>query len=192
MQTIVLASSSPYRRVLLEKLQLPFETASPNIDESRLQGESPEQLVRRLAELKAKALSARYPDALIIGSDQVAVLDDSILTKPNNHDKAKQQLRRASGRTVVFLTGMCLLNSASGTAQTVCTPFTVHFRKLSEEQIERYLVAEQPYDCAGSFKSEGLGISLFQRLQGDDPNSLIGLPLIELIRLFENEGISIP
>lgn len=192
MLPLVLASSSPYRRAVLEKLRLPFTTASPNIDETSFSGESAEPLVLRLAQAKARAVAVSHPKALIIGSDQVAVLGDKILSKPLTHANAQQQLRTASGKRVTFLTGLCLLNSASGHLQTICSPYQVHFRKLSDAQIERYLLQELPYDCAGSFKSEGLGICLFERLEGDDPNSLIGLPVIELIRMLEIEEIPVP
>ncbi len=190
MTKIVLASTSPFRRELLGKLGLPFESASPDIDESAHPGETPEQLVARLAEEKARAVAAKHPQALIIGSDQVAVNDGEILGKPGGHEKAQEQLRAASGKTVCFLTGLCLYNSATGHAQVVVEPFEVVFRPLDEAQIENYLRAEQPYNCAGSFKSEGLGIALFERLNGDDPNSLIGLPLIRLIRMLEQEGVN--
>ena len=191
MITLVLASTSPYRKTLLERLGLHFETAAPRTDETALANETPEALVTRLAEAKARAIAAEYPDALIIGSDQVAVLDDAILGKPGDHETATQQLRNASGREVKFLTGLCLLNTKTNQAQVKLVPFSVVFRSLSESQIQFYLEQEKPYDCAGSFKSEGLGISLFERLDGDDPNALIGLPLIELIRLLCAEGIDV-
>lgn len=192
MSKIVLASSSRYRREVLAKLRLPFECATPDVDETPHNGETPQQLVIRLAEGKARAVAEKFPHALIIGSDQVAVIDDQIITKPGNHDNAKQQLMNASGKTVTFLTGLCLHNSATQRSQTRCVPFHVHFRELSEQQIENYLHAEQPYDCAGSFKSEGYGICLFRKLQGDDPNTIIGLPLIELINMLQNEDVSLP
>lgn len=185
---LVLASTSPYRKTLLEKLQLPFETVSPEIDETSLPDESPEQLVARLAESKAKAAAAKFSHALIIGSDQVAVVEGKIVGKPGNHDNAVAQLKRASGKRVVFLTGLCVYNTASQRSQVEVVPFSVVFRQLTETQIEHYLQREQPYNCAGSFKSEGLGIALFERLEGDDPNTLIGLPLIRLVRMLENEG----
>ena len=191
MKTLVLASTSPFRKELLQRLNIPFETHSPDVDESRLSEESPEQLVYRLAEAKARAVASQRPGALIIGSDQVAVIDGEVLGKPGSHDKAHAQLASASGKRVTFLTGLCLLNSESGKAQTEVVPFSVHFRQLSDEQIDNYLHQEQPYNCAGSFKSEGLGISLFERLEGDDPNALIGLPLIRLIRMLENEGLRV-
>ncbi len=189
---LVLGSTSPFRREILQKLTLPFETASPDIDESRRPGESPENLVLRLSEGKARAVAPHFPKALIIGSDQVACIDDSILGKPGNRDNAIRQLEEASGRIVTFYTGLCLLNSESGSVQVACEPFRVHFRILSRDQIERYLDAETPFNCAGSFKSEGLGITLFERLEGDDPNTLIGLPLIRLVRFLESENVAVP
>ena len=191
MPQLVLASTSPFRRELLQKLQLAFTTDSPDIDESRHDGETPEQLVARLAEEKAMAVAARQPDSLIIGSDQVAVIDGEILGKPGNHDKAVAQLKTASGRRVTFLTGLCLYNSATGDSQVEVVPFGVVFRELSESQIENYLQAEQPYNCAGSFRSEAMGIALFERLEGEDPNTLIGLPLIRLVRMLEAEGVRV-
>jgi MAF protein len=189
---LVLASTSPYRLAILKKLPLSFTTDSPHIDESPLANESPEQLVKRLSEAKARAVASRHPHSLIIGSDQVAVLNGQILGKPGTHDNAVEQLHSASGQKVEFKTGLCLLNSDTGNAQVSCVPFTVQFRHLSDEQIERYLAHEKPYNCAGSFKSEGLGITLFEKLLGDDPNTLIGLPMIELVRMLENEGITLP
>lgn len=191
MPKLVLGSTSPFRKALLEKLHLEFTTDSPEIDESRNEDESPQQLVARLACEKARAVAERHPNSLIIGSDQVAVNGDEILGKPGNHEKAVAQLKGASGRKVSFLTGLCLYNSATGNEQVVVEPFDVHFRELTDEQIDNYLNAEQPYNCAGSFKSEAMGIALFERLDGDDPNSLIGLPLIRLIRMLENEGVNV-
>lgn len=191
MPQLVLGSTSPFRKALLEKLHLTFVTDSPEIDESRLTDETPEQLVSRLACEKARAVAYRHPDSLIIGSDQVAINGDDILGKPGTHEKAVQQLRAASGKKVTFLTGLCLYNSGSDETQLVVEPFSVHFRTLSDEQIENYLRAEQPYNCAGSFKSEAMGIALFEKLEGDDPNSLIGLPLIRLIAMLEKEGVRV-
>lgn len=188
---LVLASTSPYRRELLNRLGLAFETAAPEVDESQLTSETPEALVRRLAEAKTRAVAGRYPGAFIIGSDQVAVIDGEILGKPGAHGAALAQLRRLSGHKVTFLTGLCLLNSATGRVQLDMIPFHVVFRTLSDRMIERYLEREQPYNCAGSFKSEGLGIVLFERLEGDDPTALIGLPLIRLSRMLEAEGLSV-
>ncbi|KAA1174878.1 septum formation inhibitor Maf [Marinobacter salinexigens] len=179
---ILLASSSPYRRELLARLNLPFECASPDINETPLPGETGEALALRLAEQKARALAARHPNHWIIGSDQVACLpDDTLLNKPENHEVATRQLTISSGQHVRFLTGLALLNSQTNNIQTCCEPFSVYFRALTPEEIEAYLRKEQPYDCAGSFRMEGLGITLFERLEGRDPNSLIGLPLIALI-----------
>ena len=192
MPPLVLASSSPYRRELLERLRLPVTWSAPAIDESRHMGESAEALVRRLAEQKARALSPNHPQHLIIGSDQVAVLADQVLGKPHTFERAREQLLAASGKSVTFLTGLALLDSQSGDYQVDCIPFTVHFRDLSEAQITRYLQAEQPYDCAGSFKAEGLGVSLFRSTEGSDANSLIGLPLIRLVDMLHSAGIDIP
>jgi len=188
---LILASTSPFRRELLGKLGLPFQCASPEIDETPHTDEQPEALVARLAEQKAKAVANNHPNSLIIGSDQVAILDQQIIGKPGNHARATQQLQQASGKTITFLTGLSLYNSTNQTLQTEVVPYIVHFRKLTNQQIEHYLQAEQPYHCAGSFKSEGLGISLFQKLQGDDPNTLIGLPLIRLIKMLEKEGVEV-
>jgi len=189
---IILASTSVFRRALLEKLDLEFSTDSPDIDESPIDGETAEQLVFRLSESKAACIAAKHSQGLVIGSDQVACIDGEILGKPGNFDNAMQQLLKASGKSVDFYTGLCLFNAQSGQKQTLVDVFKVHFRNLSDEQISRYLKKEEPYNCAGSFKSEGYGISLFERLEGDDPNALIGLPLIKLIQLFENEGVLIP
>ncbi|MCP5142363.1 MAG: septum formation inhibitor Maf [Gammaproteobacteria bacterium] len=188
---LVLASTSPFRRELLSRLQVPFDTFSPNVDETRLKDESAVALVRRLAEAKAEAAITRFPDALVIGSDQVAVLGNKILGKPHTHDVAVKQLKAASGKRVVFQTGLCLLNTATGHTQVEVIAFSVDFRKLSDTQIENYLRAEQPYNCAGSFKSEALGVALFESMEGEDPTALIGLPLIRLTRMLENEGLDI-
>jgi MAF protein len=192
MLPLVLASSSAYRRELLARLCRPFTWSAPAIDETPHPGERAEALVRRLAEAKARALGETHPQHLIIGSDQVAVLGEQILGKPHDFQRAKHQLLTASGASVTFLTGLALLNSASGHCQVDCIPFTVHFRQLDEAQISRYLGLEQPYDCAGSFKAEGLGVSLFRATEGDDATSLIGLPLIRLVGMLHEEGISIP
>jgi septum formation protein len=189
---LVLASTSPFRRELLSRLAIPFEVLAPLVDESRLPGEPPEELVQRLSEAKARAGAAQFPGALVIGSDQVAVVDGEVLGKPGDHERAKRQLRKLSGRTVTFLTGLCLYNGASGEADTRLVPFQVRFRSLDEGRIERYLRHEQPYDCAGSFKSEALGITLFERMEGEDPTALIGLPLITLTTLLANAGIVLP
>ncbi|MGE0081629.1 MAG: nucleoside triphosphate pyrophosphatase [Thiohalomonadaceae bacterium] len=188
---LVLGSTSPYRRELLARLGLAFEVDAPDVDERALPDEAPEALVRRLAEAKARAVAAKHPGALVIGSDQVAVLEGAILGKPGDHASAVQQLRAASGKTVLFQTGLCLFDGRNGSVQVDVVPFRVVFRELSDEQIENYLRRERPYNCAGSFKSEGLGISLFQRLQGDDPNALIGLPLIRLVDMLANAGVHV-
>jgi MAF protein len=191
MQQLILGSSSPFRAALLQKIGLEFITASPDIDETQLDNEQPEELVQRLSEQKAKKIAESYPNALIIGSDQVAVLNSNVLGKPGNHENAMAQLKAASGNTVQFLTGLALFNSQSGLMQSLVEPFEVSFKALSEQQIDFYLRQEQPYQCAGSFKSEGFGISLFSKLNGDDPNSLIGLPLIKLINMLKVEGIDV-
>jgi len=188
---LVLASTSPYRRALLGRLGLTFTTASPEVDETRIADEPAQALVTRLAEAKARAVAPAQPEALIIGSDQVAVIDGRVLGKPGNRETAIAQLERASGKTATFHTGLCLLNAATGRARTVNEPFRVHFRNLTPDQIAGYVDREKPYDCAGSFKSEGLGIALFARLDGDDPNALIGLPLIRLVELLQAEGLDV-
>ncbi|MBW3163915.1 Maf family protein [Ferrimonas balearica] len=190
-KVLVLGSTSPFRRELLGKLGLPFECDKPEVDETPLPDETAQQLVTRLAEAKAKAVAERHPNALIIGSDQVAVVAGNILGKPHTHEKAVAQLSAASGEVVTFYTGLCLYNSSTGKAQTLVEPFEVAFKALTEAQIEGYLRAEQPYNCAGSFKSEGLGVMLFDRLTGRDPNALIGLPLISLGELLANEGVDV-
>ena len=191
MLPLVLASTSRYRRELLERLQLPFSASPPETDETPLSGEPPEQLVCRLAEAKARALKDSHPAHLIIGSDQLATLDGQIIGKPHTFANAKAQLQAASGRSVTLLTGLCLYNSQSNHCQVACVPFTVHFRQLSDAQIERYLHAEQPYDCAGSAKSEGLGIALLESIDNDDPTALVGLPLIRTCRLLRQAGIQL-
>ncbi len=192
MRPLVLASSSIYRRQLLERLGLPFVWHDPNIDEQPLKDEDAQLMVQRLALNKACALRARFTQHLIIGSDQAAVLDGKILGKPGNSAAAEQQLAVASGRSVVFYTGLCLLNSQSGDYQLQCETFTVHFRQLSDDQIARYVALEQPLDCAGSFKAEGLGVCLFRATQGRDATSLVGLPLIALCDMLNQAGISLP
>ncbi|MCP4596195.1 nucleoside triphosphate pyrophosphatase [Neptuniibacter sp.] len=191
MRNLILASSSPFRRQILDKLQIEYSCISPDIDESALDNESPEALVARLAEAKAQKIAQSEPSSLIIGSDQVAVLGNEILGKPHTHENAVAQLKKLSGHTVTFLTGLSLVNSETGQAQTEVVPFKVVFRNLTEEMIENYLKAETPYNCAGSFKSEALGIVLFEKLEGEDPNTLIGLPLIRLVRMLENEGLNV-
>ncbi len=187
--TLILASTSPYRRALLERLRLPFSTSKPGVDETRLPNESAEQMVCRLAQAKAEAVAFEYPEAWVIGSDQCAVLDEHILGKPGTHARAFEQLEAASGKQVVFHTGLCVMRRASGFMRVVNVPFSVHFRELTTCEIEHYLQREQPYDCAGSFKSEGLGITLFESMQGDDPTSLIGLPLIALCAMLREAGL---
>jgi len=188
---LVLASTSPFRRALLARLGLAFEIAAPDVDERPLPGESPEHLVMRLAEAKALAVADTYPDALIIGSDQVASIDGLVLGKPGNRARAIEQLELAAGRTVLFRTGLCLLRASDRHSQALCEPFRVHFRPLTRAQIEVYVDRERPFNCAGSFKSEGLGIALFARLEGDDPNALIGLPLIRLIDMLAQAGVDV-
>lgn len=189
---LILASRSPYRRELLTRLSLAFDCASPDIDESPLPQETVAALVGRLSLAKAQALAARYPQHLIIGSDQAASLNGRIMGKPLSHARAMAQLEAASGQTVRFYTGLCLLNTFTGQAQQAVETVDVNFRPLSSAEIERYLRREQPYDCAGSFKCEGLGVSLFESLEGRDPNSLIGLPLIRLCAMLRAEGLQLP
>lgn len=189
---IILASSSPYRRALLQRLALPFSCATPAIDEQQQPGEQAVDLVCRLAREKAGAVAAHLDSGLIIGSDQVAVLDNRILGKPLSHERAMTQLARASGQTVVFHTGICVHNAETSRQQCESIATYVRFRQLQQEEIERYLQSEQPYDCAGSFKSEGLGISLLEKINGDDTTALIGLPLIRLAAMLRNEGVILP
>ena len=189
LRPLVLASTSPFRRELLGRLGLAFATASPDIDETRHENEPPQALVQRLAEQKARAVAAEFPDALIIGSDQVACLDGQVLGKPGSRARALEQLRQASGREVVFETGLCLYDVATDRAEVCCESYRVLFRDLAEREIAGYVDREQPFGCAGSFKSEGLGIALFARLDGADPTSLIGLPLIRLTQLLRAAGI---
>jgi septum formation protein len=189
MKKIILASSSPYRRALLHRLGLPFDSISPDIDETALENEGPAALVSRLAFQKVQAIAQDHPDAIIIGSDQVATINNEILTKPGNIDNAFMQLSTCSGNTVTFYTSLCVLDGTTGNQRKVVEPFIVGFRELSEQQIMRYLEIEQPFDCAGSFKSEGLGVTLFTHLSGRDPNSLVGLPLIELTSILQGLGL---
>jgi septum formation protein len=190
MQHLVLASTSPYRRVLLERLGLPFETANPGVDESEAGGESPGETALRLAEAKARAVAANHPDALIIGSDQVAALGQMRLNKPLTHDVAVAQLKASRGKTVVFNTAVCLLDAKNSMIEKRLVSCTVTFRRYTDAQIENYLRIEKPYDCAGSAKAEGLGIALIARLECDDPTALIGLPLIVLTEMLANRGVS--
>jgi septum formation protein len=188
---LILASSSPYRRELLERLMIPFEVMAPDVDESPAPGEVPQALVERLAIAKARAVADQRPDAVVIGSDQVAVYAGAIVGKPLTHERAVEQLRAASGKAVALYTGLAVINSASGRVQSEVIPFRVVFRTLSDSQIENYLRKEQPYHCAGSVKSEGLGIALLERFEGDDPNALIGLPLIRLVQMLEREAVAV-
>ncbi|MGE6647999.1 Maf family protein [Shewanella colwelliana] len=188
---LILASTSPFRKALLEKLCLPFETCSPNIDETPLSDESAAQLVVRLAEQKAMACAADWQTGLIIGSDQVAVVDGLIVGKPLTTENAIAQLQSVSGKTVTFYTGIALYDIATQQMNSRYEPFVVHFRELTLEQITYYIKQEQPLYCAGSFKCEGLGISLFTQLEGRDPNTLIGLPLITLVEMLSNFGVDV-
>lgn len=190
-QTLILASSSEYRRQLLQKLQIPFTSIAPKIDETALLDEKPHETALRLAQEKARKIGGEYPHALIIGCDQVATLDGEQLGKPGNHQNATKQLQKMRGREVTFHSALCLYNAATDTMQAQVVPYLVKFRQLTDEQIENYLAKEQPYQCAGSAKSEGLGIALMERMLGDDPNALIGLPLIKLISMLQNENVSV-
>lgn len=188
---LVLGSSSIYRRELLQHLQIPFEIADPAIDESVLPGEAPDATALRLAKEKAYALAKSFPDALIITADQVAALDKIQLGKPLSHENAVRQLRLMRGREVVFHTALCLLNSRTARLQARTVSCSVKYRKLNDAQIERYLTKEQPYHCAGSAKAEGLGIALIERITGEDPNALIGLPLIALVEMLMKEEVEL-
>jgi septum formation protein len=189
---IVLASSSTYRKALIARLGLECRTVAPDIDESALPAEPPATTALRLAQAKASKIAEREPAALIIGSDQVAVLDNQSIGKPGTHAAAVRQLQAMSGKTVVFHTALCLLNSETNAVQLANVPTTVRFRELDVAQIERYLQQDQPYDCAGSAKIEALGITLVERVESDDPTALIGLPLIALVTMLQKEGIHIP
>lgn len=189
---LVLGSTSVYRRELLQRLRLPFTVAAPAVDETPLPGEPPAQLAQRLALAKAHAVATLHPEAVVIGSDQVADLAGQPLGKPGDHARATAQLQRMRGHTVVFHTAVAVVCHASGFAQGELAPVRVRFRELSDAEIERYLRAEQPYDCAGSAKSEGLGISLLEAIDSDDPTALIGLPLIRTCRLLRAAGLVLP
>lgn len=189
MTRLVLASTSPFRKTLLEKLGLAFITASPEVDETPQVNESATDLVQRLACAKARTLADKYPQHLIIGSDQVCVIAGKITGKPHTEETARRQLSQASGHSVIFYTGLALFDSANNHLQVTCEPFNVDFRTLSDEEIVNYIAKEQPLNCAGSFKSEGLGITLFDRLSGRDPNTLVGLPLIALCEMLRNVGV---
>ena len=192
MDRLVLASTSPYRRELLARLQLPFETTAPEVDESALPAESPVATAERLSVAKARAVAAQYPDALIIGSDQVAYLGNFRFGKPGSRENASAQLRQMSGKSVIFHTGLCLLNAATGRTHLRGIPTEVRLRELSDAEIERYLDKEDSLNCAGSARSEGLGISLMEYMRGDDPNALVGLPLIALCNMLRAEGVELP
>lgn len=192
MLPLILASSSTYRRQLLARLNIDFIADSPDIDESPLTNESPNELTKRLAINKAKKLATKYPQHIIIGSDEVASHNNQIMGKPHHFEQAFKQLKRVSGQTVTFYTGLAIFNAATKTLQADSIPFHVHFRELSDEAITRYLNIEKPYDCAGSIKAEGLGICLFKAMEGSDITSLMGLPLIRLVDMLLQEKITIP
>lgn len=188
---LILASTSRYRRALLERLGVPFSVADPGVAEERRPGEPAEAMARRLAESKALAVAGRFRDALVIGCDQTAVKDGEVLGKPGNRENAVRQLRALSGAEVTFHTAVCVHSTVSGASLVRVVPCRVIFRELSPAVIERYLAREQPYDCAGSAKSEGLGIALMERIDGEDPNALIGLPLIALVDLLHEQGLDV-
>ncbi len=189
---LVLASTSRYRRELLQRLNIAFETVAPAVEESPVAGETPPKLAVRLACTKAQAVQTANPDALIIGCDQVAIVGDTLLNKPGDHASAVHQLRLIRGKAVAFFTALCLVNARTSRCQSAVVPVTVRMRDYSDAQIERYLQAEQPYDCAGSARIESLGIALVARIEGDDPTALIGLPLIALCDMLRAEGIDLP
>lgn len=190
-RAVVLGSTSKYRAELLHRLHLPFEQAAPNVDETPLPGEAPEQVARRLALAKARDVAVRFPQAVVIGSDQVADLAGTPLGKPGTHERAVAQLRAMRGQTVVFQTALAVVCLETGFEQVDLAAVRVLFRDLSDDEIERYLRAEQPYDCAGSAKSEGLGIALLDRIENDDPTALVGLPLIRTCRLLRAAGVQL-
>lgn len=187
--TLILGSTSRYRRELLSRLRLPFEVHSPDVDEAPLEHEAPADLAVRLAQAKARAVAARFPHAVVIGSDQVADLDGEAIGKPGSHERAIQQLRSMSGRSVVFHTAIAVVRESTGFAESALVPVTVRFRRLSEAEIEHYLNAEQPYDCAGSAKAEAMGIALLDAIESNDPTALIGLPLIKTCQLLRQAGL---
>ncbi len=189
---LILASTSAYRRALLQRIGVPFETRAPDTDETPLAGESAAAMAQRLAEDKARSIAADYPSALIIGSDQTVAADRKIVGKPGNADAAREQLLAASGKWRTFHTALCLLNTASGRLHAELVDYRVKFRLLDGDTIDRYLQQEQPFDCAASMKSEGLGIALLETMEGSDPTALVGLPLIALSRMLRAEGISVP
>jgi septum formation protein len=186
---LILASTSRYRRELLARLRLPFDVEAPDVDETPEGGERPEELAQRLAVAKARAVAARWPDAVVIGSDQVADLDGQCIGKPGTHERASAQLRAMSGRTVVFHTAVAVLRNATAYAGAAIVAVTVRFRDLTDAEIERYLRAEEPYDCAGSAKCETLGIALLEAIESDDPTALVGLPLIKTCDLLRHAGV---
>lgn len=188
---LILASSSPFRRELLTHLQVPFTCISPDVDETPRPEELPQETALRLAQEKAIKIGMAHTNALIIGCDQVATLDNQQLGKPLNHDNATRQLRMMRGREVTFHSALCLYNSATRNMQAEVVPYIVKFRDLTDTQIENYLTKEQPYHCAGSAKSEGLGIVIIEKMTGDDPNALIGLPMITLVTMLQNEGLTV-
>jgi septum formation protein len=192
LRPLILGSTSPYRHALLSRLGLPFQTVSPDVDETPLPGESPVDLALRLAREKAASVARRHPQAIVIGSDQVADLNGEPLGKPGNHERARTQLTRMSGQTVVFQTALSVQCLESGFEQTAVAPVRVVFRHLDADEIERYLIAEQPFDCAGSAKSEGLGIALLAQIDNDDPTALVGLPLIRTCQMLRAAGLSVP
>jgi septum formation protein len=189
---LILASTSPFRRELLGRLQIPFQAVAPEADETPLPGENPTATAERLSVAKARAVASRHPDALIIGSDQVAYLGEKLFGKPGTQENAIAQLRAMSGKAVIFHTGLCLLNAATGSVQMRGIPTEVRFRHLSDAEIHRYVDKENALNCAGSARSEGLGISLLEYLRGDDPNALVGLPLIALCDMLRTEGVQLP
>jgi len=189
---IVLASSSSYRKALIARLGLDCAVIAPEIDETRLPGESPVATATRLAQAKARKVAVMNPGALIIGSDQVAMLDETVLDKPGSHAAAVRQLRAMSGRTAVFHTAVCLYDAPADAMQCASVPTTVRMRELSDDMIERYLQRDRPYDCAGSAKIEALGIALVEQVESDDPTALIGLPLITLVTMLKRAGIELP
>jgi len=188
---LILASTSPYRRRLMERLRLPFRCEAPDTDETPRPGEAPDALAHRLALAKATSVAASNPAALVIGSDQVASIEGNCIGKPGNHEAATAQLRASSGNRVDFYTGIAAVCHETGHRDSIVVPFSVEFRTLTDAEIERYLRKEHPYDCAGSFKCEGLGIALFERMIGDDPTALEGLPLIALSRLLSAAGLAV-
>jgi len=190
-RNLILGSTSPYRRELMQRLHIAFSTAAPDIDETRHDGESARDMVLRLSLEKVQAVAAQHPDALIIGSDQCAILHDQVIGKPDSHENAVKQLQNSSAQTVAFLTGLCLYDSRDGSYQLDVVPFSVDFRELTDEEIDRYLRKDQPYNCAGSFRSESLGITLFKRMYGDDPTALMGLPLIRLSEMLKQAGVDL-